>query len=207
MANKTPYKIFLTEDELPTAYYNVRSAMNTDHAPILNPGTLKPVTVEDLSPVFCTELCKQELDTEHEFIDIPGEVLDFYKMYRPSPLVRAYYLEKELGTPAKIYYKFEGSNTSGSHKLNSAVAQAYYAKEQGLNSLTTETGAGQWGTAMSMACSFFKLNLKVFMVKASFESKPYRKEVMQTFGASVVASPSETTAIGRKILEEFPGTT
>ena len=202
-----PYKIYLSEEELPRQWYNVRADMKTDHSPILNPATLKPVTVSDLEPVFCTELAKQELNTTDRFIDIPDEVRDFYKMYRPSPLVRAYCLEKALGTPAKIYYKFEGQNTSGSHKLNSAIAQAYYAKQQGLTSLTTETGAGQWGTALSMACGYFGLKLRVYMVRVSSEQKPYRKAVMETYGAKVIPSPSDTTNVGRKILAEFPDNT
>ncbi|MDR1775795.1 MAG: TrpB-like pyridoxal phosphate-dependent enzyme [Actinomycetes bacterium] len=197
-----PYKTYLGEDELPTHFYNVRADMQTDHAPILHPGTLQPVTVADLEPVFCTELVKQELNTTDRLIPIPEPVRDFYRMYRPSPLIRAYYLERALDTPARIYYKYEGGNTSGSHKLNSAIAQAHYAKEQGLTCLTTETGAGQWGTAMSMACVYFDLDLKVYMVKVSYEQKPYRKTVMQTYGAQVIASPSETTQIGRKMLAE-----
>lgn len=199
-----PYKIYLSEEEIPRTWYNVRADMKTDHSPMLNPGTLQPVTVADLEPVFCTELAKQELNTTDRYIEIPEEVLHFYKMYRPSPLVRAYCLEKELDTPAKIYYKFEGNNTSGSHKLNSAIAQAYYAKEQGLTHLTTETGAGQWGTALSMACGYFGLKLKVYMVKCSAQQKPYRKAVMETYGAEVIPSPSDTTNVGRKILAEFP---
>ncbi len=202
-----PYKIILSEEELPRQWYNIRADMKPDHAPMLNPATLKPVTVSDLEPVFCTELAKQELNNTDRYIDIPEEVRNFYKMCRPSPLVRAYYLEKALGTPAKIYYKFEGQNTSGSHKLNSAIAQAYYAKQQGLTSLTTETGAGQWGTALSMACSYFGLKLRVYMVRVSAEQKPYRKAVMETYGATVIPSPSETTNIGRKILAEFPNNT
>lgn len=204
---KIPYKIYLEESELPKKWYNVRADMKNKPAPILNPGTLKPVTADELSSIFCKELVKQELDNDTAYFDIPDEIQDFYKMYRPSPLVRAYFLEKALGTPAKIYYKFEGNNTSGSHKLNSAIAQAYYAKQQGLKGVTTETGAGQWGTALSMACSFFDLDCKVFMVKVSYEQKPFRREVMRTYGASVTPSPSNTTAVGRKILEEFPGTT
>ena len=205
--SRIPYKIYLTEEEMPRQWYNIRADMKTDHAPLLNPGTLKPVTLEELSVVFCEELAKQELNTKDRFIDIPGEVLDFYRMYRPSPLIRAYCLEKELDTPAHIYYKFEGSNTSGSHKLNSAVAQAYYAKKQGLTGLTTETGAGQWGTALSMACAYFGLDLRVYMVRNSAEKKPYRKAVMETYGARVIPSPSDTTEVGRKILQEFPDTT
>lgn len=202
-----PYKIYLNESELPKQWYNLRADMKNKPAPILNPATLKPVTKADLSPVFCDELVNQELDDTTPFFDIPTEILDFYKMYRPSPVVRAYFLEKALGTPAKIYYKFEGNNTSGSHKLNSAIAQAYYAKKQGLKGVTTETGAGQWGTALSMACSFFDLDCRVYMVKVSYEQKPFRREVMRTYGASVTPSPSDTTNVGRKILEEFPGTT
>lgn len=202
-----PYKIFLSEEELPRQWYNIRADMKPDHAPMLNPSTLKPVTVSDLDPVFCTELAKQELNSTDRYIDIPEEVRNFYKMYRPSPLVRAYCLEKALGTPAKIYYKFEGQNTSGSHKLNSAIAQTYYAKQQGLTSLTTETGAGQWGTALSMACGYFGLKLRVYMVRVSAEQKPYRKAVMETYGATVIPSPSETTNVGRKILAEFPNNT
>ena len=203
----TNYKTYLTEDELPTHYYNVRADMKTDHAPMLNPQTLDPVTVDDLAPVFATELAKQELNNTDRMIPIPDEVRDFYKMYRPSPLVHAEFLEKALDTPAKIYYKFEGNNTSGSHKLNSAIAQAYYAKEQGLTSLTTETGAGQWGTALSMACGFFGLDLHVFMVKCSAEQKPYRKAVMETYNARVTPSPSMETQVGRAILAEDPNNT
>ena len=209
MANEKtiPYKIYLEEKEMPTYWYNVRADMKNKPAPLLNPGTHQPMTAEELSAVFCDELVKQELDNETREYPIPAEILDFYKMYRPAPLVRAYCLEKKLQTPAKIYYKFEGNNTSGSHKLNSAIAQAYYAKKQGLKGVTTETGAGQWGTALSMACSYFGLDCKVFMVKVSYEQKPFRREVMRTYGASVVPSPSDTTNVGRKILEQFPGTT
>ena len=204
---KIPYKIYLEESEMPKQWYNVRADMKNKPAPLLNPGTHKPMTFDELRPVFCDELIKQELDDTTAYFDIPEEILNFYKMYRPSPVMRAYNLEKALGTPAKIYYKFEGNNTSGSHKLNSALAQAYYAKKQGLKGVTTETGAGQWGTALSMACSFFGIDCKVYMVKVSYEQKPFRREVMKTYGASVTPSPSDTTAVGRKILEEFPGTT
>ena len=208
MANKEiPYKIYLEENEMPTAWYNLRAVMKNKPAPLLNPGTLQPMTAEELSGVFCDELVQQELDNENEWIPIPEEIRNFYKMYRPSPLVRAYCLEKKLGTPAKIYYKFEGNNTSGSHKLNSAIAQAYYAKKQGLKGVTTETGAGQWGTALSMACSYFDLDCKVYMVKVSYEQKPFRREVMRTYGASVTPSPSMETNVGRAINEQFPGTT
>lgn len=208
MANsKIPYKIYLEENETPKQWYNVRADMKNKPAPLLNPGTHKPMTAEELNGVFCEELVRQELDDATPYFDIPEEILDFYKMYRPSPVVRAYCLEKKLQTPAKIYYKFEGNNTSGSHKLNSAIAQAYYAKKQGLKGVTTETGAGQWGTALSMACSYFDLDCKVYMVKVSYEQKPFRREVMRTYGASVTPSPSETTQVGRKILAEFPGTT
>ena len=200
-------KTYLKEDELPKAWYNVRADMKKKPAPLLNPGTGKPVTFEDLQPVFCDELIKQELDNDTRFFEIPEDILTFYKMYRPSPLVRAYFLEQALGTPAHIYYKFEGNNTSGSHKLNSAIAQAYYAKKQGLKGVTTETGAGQWGTALSMASAFFGLDCQVYMVKVSYEQKPFRREVMRTYGASVTPSPSMTTDIGRKINAEFPGTT
>lgn len=207
MADKIPYKIYLEEHEMPTSWYNVRADMKNKPAPLLNPGTLKPMTAEELSGVFCEELVKQELDDTTAYFEIPEEIRDFYKMYRPSPLVRAYCLEKKLDTPAKIYYKFEGNNTSGSHKLNSAIAQAYYAKKQGLKGVTTETGAGQWGTALSMACSYFDLDCKVFMVKVSYEQKPFRREVMRTYGASVTPSPSDETEVGKKILAEHPGTT
>ncbi len=207
MKNEIPYKIYLEEKELPKAWINVRAFMDKKPAPLLNPSTLKPMTEEELSKVFCNELVKQELDDTTPYIEIPEEIRDFYKMYRPAPLVRAYCLEKALDTPAKIYYKFEGNNTSGSHKLNSAIAQAYYAKKQGLKGVTTETGAGQWGTALSMACSYFGLDCKVFMVKCSYEQKPFRREVMRTYGANVTPSPSTTTKVGRQILEEFPGTT
>ncbi len=206
MNNEIPYKTFLSEDELPRAWYNVRAVMPEKCPPLLNPATRQPVTVEELSQVFCEELARQELDDVNEFIPIPGEVLDFYKMFRPSPLVRAYCLEQALGTPAHIYYKFEGNNTSGSHKLNSAVPQAYYAKRQGLKGVTTETGAGQWGTALSMACAFFHLECHVYMVKCSYEQKPHRREVMRTYGAAVTPSPSSTTEVGRRILAENPGT-
>ena len=202
-----PYKIYLEESEMPKAWYNVRADMKNKPAPLLNPGTLEPMSYEDLRPVFCDDLIKQELDDETAYFEIPDEIRDFYKMYRPSPLVRAYCLEEKLGTPAKIYYKFEGNNTSGSHKLNSAIAQAYYAKKQGLKGVTTETGAGQWGTALSMACSYFDLDCKVYMVKCSYEQKPFRREVMRTYGASVTPSPSMDTQIGKKINAEHPGTT
>ena len=202
-----PYKTYLTEAEVPTAWYNLRADMKKKPAPLLNPGTLKPVTAEELEHVFCTELVKQELDDTTPFIPIPEEVQKFYRMFRPSPLIRAYFLERALGTPAKIYYKFEGNNTSGSHKLNSAVAQAYYAKAQGLKGVTTETGAGQWGTALSMACAFFGLDCQVYMVKCSYEQKPFRREVMRTYGANVTPSPSMKTNVGRAINEAHPGTT
>lgn len=206
MSEEIPYKIYLSEKEIPTNWYNIRADMKNKPAPLLNPGTLQPLTFEELTPIFCEELVKQELDNDTPWIPIPEEVRNFYKMYRPSPLVRAYCLEKALGTPAKIYYKFEGNNTSGSHKLNSAIAQAYYAKKQGLKGVTTETGAGQWGTALSMACAYFGLDCKVYMVKVSYEQKPFRREVMRTYGASVTPSPSMTTEIGRKINAEYPGT-
>ena len=202
-----PYKIYLEENEMPKQWYNVRADMINKPAPLLNPGTGQPMTAEELGAVFCEELVQQELNNDDPYIDIPQEILDFYKMYRPSPLVRAYCLEEKLQTPAHIYYKFEGNNTSGSHKLNSAIAQAYYAKNQGLKGVTTETGAGQWGTALSMACSHLDLECDVYMVKVSYEQKPFRREVMRTYGANVTPSPSMTTQIGKKILEEHPGTT
>ena len=202
-----PYKIYLSEDELPKAWYNVRADMKNKPAPLLNPATGQPMSFEDLRPVFCDELIRQELDNTTPYIPIPTEIRDFYKMYRPAPLTRAYCLEEKLQTPAKIYYKFEGNNTSGSHKLNSAIAQAYYAKNQGLKGVTTETGAGQWGTALSMACAYLDLDCKVYMVKVSYEQKPFRREVMRTYGASVTPSPSMETEIGKKILAEHPGTT
>ena len=201
-----PYKIYLEESEMPKAWYNVRADMKNKPAPLLNPATHQPMSAEDLSAVFCKELVDQELDNDNAYIAIPQEIRDFYKMYRPSPLVRAYCLEKRLQTPAKIYYKFEGNNTSGSHKLNSAIAQAYYAKSQGLKGVTTETGAGQWGTALSMACSYFELDCKVYMVQVSYEQKPFRREVMRTYGPSVTPSPSETTEVGKRILAAHPGT-
>lgn len=207
MDKKIPYKIYLSEDEIPTQWYNVRADMKNKPAPLINPGTGQPLTLEDLNPIFCEDLNKQELDNDTPYFDIPQEIQDFYKMYRPSPLVRAYFLEKALGTPAHIYYKFEGNNTSGSHKLNSSIAQAYYAKKQGLKGVTTETGAGQWGTALSMACSYFDLDCKVYMVKCSYEQKPFRREVMRTYGATVTPSPSMTTQVGKKILSEHPDTT
>ena len=204
--DEIPYKIYLNEKEMPESWYNVRADMKNKPAPLLNPGTGKPCTAEELSHVFCDELVKQELNDTDAYIPIPQEIRDFYKMYRPSPLVRAYCLEKKLGTPAKIYYKFEGNNTSGSHKLNSAIAQAYYAKKQGLRGVTTETGAGQWGTALSMACSYFDLDCQVYMVKCSYEQKPFRREVIRTYGAKITPSPSNTTEVGRAILKEFPDT-
>ena len=208
MSNKEiPYKIYLEENEMPKQWYNVRADMKKKPAPLLNPVTKQPITEDELSEVFCRELARQELDDTNAYIDIPQEIRDFYKMYRPAPLIRAYCLEKKLGTPAHIYYKFEGNNTSGSHKLNSAIAQAYYAKQEGLKGVTTETGAGQWGTALSMACSYFDLDCQVYMVKCSYEQKPFRREVMRTYGANVTPSPSMTTEVGRKINEEFPGTT
>lgn len=208
MSEKTiPYKIYLEEHEMPRQWYNVRADMKNKPAPLLNPGTFEPMTAKELNAVFCEELVKQELDDANPYIDIPEEICNFYKMYRPSPLVRAYCLEEKLQTSAKIYYKFEGNNTSGSHKLNSAIAQAYYAKKQGLKGVTTETGAGQWGTALSMACSYFDLDCKVYMVKVSYEQKPFRREVMRTYGASVTPSPSETTEVGKRILKAHPGTT
>ena len=204
---KIPYKIYLSEDELPRNWYNVRADMKNKPAPLLNPATGAPMNYEDLRPVFCDELIRQELNNDDREIPIPQEIRDFYKMYRPAPLVRAYCLEEKLQTPAKIYYKFEGNNTSGSHKLNSAIAQAYYAKNQGLKGVTTETGAGQWGTALSMACSYLGLDCQVYMVKVSYEQKPFRREVMRTYGAAVTPSPSETTNVGRAILKAHPGTT
>ncbi len=208
MANKEiPYKIYLEESEMPKHWYNLRADMVNKPAPLLDPKTHKPMTAEDLAPVFCDELIKQELDDTNAYFEIPEEILNFYKMYRPAPLVRAYCLEEKLQTPAKIYYKFEGNNTSGSHKLNSAIAQAYYAKKQGLTGVTTETGAGQWGTALSMACAYLGLDCKVYMVKVSYEQKPFRREVMRTYGASVTPSPSMETEVGKKILAEHPGTT
>ena len=204
--SEIPYKIYLDEKEIPTAWYNMRADMKNKPAPLLNPGTHQPLTAQELGAVVCDELVKQELDNDNPFTEIPAEILNFYKMYRPSPIVRAYFLERALKTPAKIYYKFEGNNTSGSHKLNSAIAQAYYAKKQGLKGVTTETGAGQWGTALSMACSFFGLDCRVYMVKCSYEQKPFRREVMRTYGASVTPSPSDTTQVGRKILAEHPNT-
>ncbi len=206
MDKKIPYKIYLEEHEMPTQWYNVRADMKKKPAPILNPETLEPITVKELSNIFCEELAKQELDDTTAYFDIPEEIRSFYKMYRPSPLVRAYCLEEKLQTPAHIYYKFEGSNTSGSHKLNSAIAQAYYAKEQGLKGVTTETGAGQWGTALSMACAYFDMDCQVYMVKCSYEQKPHRREVMRTYGAKVTPSPSMETEVGRQINAEFPGT-
>jgi tryptophan synthase beta chain len=203
---KIPYKIYLEESEMPKQWYNLRADMKNKPAPLLNPGTLQPMTFDELRGVFCDELVKQELNDTDAFIDIPQEIRNFYKMYRPAPLIRAYCLEEKLQTPAKIYYKFEGNNTSGSHKLNSAIAQAYYAKAQGLKGVTTETGAGQWGTALSMACAYLDLDCIVYMVKVSYEQKPFRREVMRTYGAKVTPSPSMATEVGRRILAEHPGT-
>ncbi len=204
---RIPHRIYLTEDQMPKQWYNLRADMKELPDPMLNPGTFEPITTEELYPVFCEQLAKQEMDNTTRYIDIPEEIQDFYKMYRPSPLIRAYNLEKALGTPAKIYYKFEGNNTSGSHKLNSAIAQAYYAKEQGLVGLTTETGAGQWGTALAEACSFYNLPLTVYMVKCSYEQKPYRKAIIETFDANIIASPSDTTNAGREIIKQDPNST
>ena len=206
MKKEIPYKIYISEADMPKAWYNLRADMKNKPAPLLNAETLQPMTYEDLRPVFCDELIKQELDDTTPYVEIPEEIRSFYKMYRPAPLVRAYCLEEKLQTPAKIYYKFEGNNTSGSHKLNSAIAQAYYAKKQGLAGVTTETGAGQWGTALSMACAYLGLDCRVYMVKVSYEQKPFRREVMRTYGAQVTPSPSATTEVGRKILEKHPGT-
>lgn len=203
---KVPYRIYLNEEEIPKKWYNLRADMKELHAPYINPATMKEAKLEDLYPVFCEELAKQEMDNETRYVDIPDEILEFYKLYRPSPLCRAYNLEKALNTPAKIYYKFEGNNTSGSHKLNSAAAQAFYAKKQGISSLTTETGAGQWGTALSQACAYFEIPLTVYMVKVSAEQKPYRKAVMESFGSNLIPSPSNTTNAGRSILQKNPNT-
>lgn len=204
---KIPHRFYLTEEQMPKQWYNLRADMKEQPAPLLNPATFKPIQEEDLYPIFCEKLAHQEIDSQTRYFDIPEEVLDMYKIFRPSPLCRAYNLEKELGTPAKIYYKFEGNNTSGSHKLNSAIAQAYYAKDQGLTSLTTETGAGQWGTALSEACAYFGLGLDIFMVKGSYEQKPFRKAVMEVFDGNVIPSPSMTTQVGKKILADKPNTT
>mgnify|MGYP001439687500 CR=1 FL=1 len=201
-----PYRINLPEELIPKQWYNIRADLKEQPAPMLNPGTLEPLKLEELYPVFCEKLAQQEMDETTRYIDIPEGIIDFYKMCRPSPLIRAYCLEKELGTPAKIYYKFEGNNTSGSHKLNSAIPQVYFAKEQGITGLTTETGAGQWGTALAMACSYYKMPLTVYMVKTSYNQKPYRKNIIETFGAKIIPSPSDTTNAGRAILERFPGT-
>lgn len=205
--NKIPYRINLSEDEMPRQWYNVRADMKEQHDPYINPGTMQPVVLEDLLPVFCKELCLQEVDAVNRYIDIPDEIIDFYKIFRPSPLIRAYNLEKALDTPAHLYFKFEGNNTSGSHKLNSAAAQVYYAKQQGMTSLTTETGAGQWGSALAMACAHFGIDLTVFMVKISFEQKPYRKSLIETFGGKIIASPSDTTDIGKIMLAQDPTST
>lgn len=205
--NQIPHRIYLSENEIPRQWYNMRADMKEQHDPYINPGTMKPAQLEDLLPVFCEELCYQEVDTENRYIDIPEEIQEFYKVFRPSPLCRAYHLEKALNTPARIYYKFEGNNTSGSHKLNTAIAQAYYAKAQGITALTTETGAGQWGTALAMACAYFGLDLTVFMVKISYQQKPYRKAVMETFGANIIPSPSNTTEVGKMMLAKDPDST
>jgi len=206
MAKKIPTRIYLAEEEMPKFWYNLRADMKNKPEPMLHPGTLQPVTAADLAPVFCKGVIDQELDETTRLIPIPEDIQDFYRAYRPSALIRAYYLEKLLGTPAEIYYKFEGTNTSGSHKLNSAGPQAYYAKKEGLTSLTTETGAGQWGTAMAMSCAFYGLDLTVYMVKVSSEQKPYRKALIEAYGANLIPSPSNTTESGKKILESDPNT-
>ena len=202
-----PYKIYLKESQMPRGWYNLRADMKNKPAPLLNPATGKPMTEEELSAVFCRELVKQELDNTTPYYSIPQEIRSFYRMYRPSPLVRAYCLEEKLDTPARIYYKYEGNTTSGSHKLNSAIAQAYYAKQQGLRGVTTETGAGQWGTALAMACAYLELDCRVYMVKVSYQQKPFRREILRTYGAAVTPSPSDTTAVGRALLAEHPDTT
>ena len=200
---KDPYRIYLREDQIPTSFYNLRADMPEKPDPMRLPNG-KVATVNDIAPVFARALCEQELDDDTAEFPIPEPVREMYKVYRPSPLCRAYNLERALNTPAKIYYKFEGNNTSGSHKLNSALAQAYYAYAEGITDITTETGAGQWGTALSEAAAHYGLNLDVYMVKCSYEQKPFRRSVMQTFGASVTPSPSDTTAAGRKILASDP---
>ncbi|MCL1797438.1 MAG: TrpB-like pyridoxal phosphate-dependent enzyme [Eggerthellaceae bacterium] len=206
MTNATPHRTYLREEEIPTQWYNLRADMPEAPDPIRLPNGI--IAEHDhLKAVFCDELVKQELDDTTPYYDIPEAVQEMYRIYRPSPLCRAYTLEKELNTPAKIYYKFEGNNTSGSHKLNSAIAQAYYAKAQDLDGITTETGAGQWGTALSEAADHFGLNLDVFMVKCSYEQKPFRRSVMETFKAKVTPSPSDTTEIGKKMLAEHPDST
>ena len=203
MTEQAPHRLYLREDQIPTQWYNLRADMPEKPEPIRLPNG-QVAAPEDLAPVFCDELVRQELDDDTAYVDIPEPVLEMYRIYRPSPLCRAYNLEKALGTPAKIYYKFEGNNTSGSHKLNSAIAQAYYAKAQDLDGITTETGAGQWGTALAEASAHFGLNLDVFMVKCSYEQKPFRRNIMETFDAHVTPSPSDTTEIGRKMLAEHP---
>lgn len=204
---QNPYRLYLTEEQMPKQYYNLRADMKELPEPMLNPITKEEATIEDLLPVFCKELAKQELDNETRYVDIPKEIQEMYRIYRPSPLIRAYNLEKYLETPAKIYYKFEGNNTSGSHKLNSAIAQVYYAKKEGIKNLTTETGAGQWGTALAEACSYFDIPLTVYMVKGSYEQKPFRRDIIRTFGANVIPSPSSTTKVGKEILKEHSDTT
>ena len=206
MATKIPTRLYLSEDEIPRYWYNLRAVMKNRPDPLLHPGTLKPASAEDLERVFCKGPVQQELDETTQLIPIPDGIQEFYRAYRPAALVRAYFLEKFLETPAEIYYKFEGSNTSGSHKLNSAGAQAYYAKKEGLTSVTTETGAGQWGTAMAMAAGFYDLGLTVYMVKVSSEQKPYRKALIETYGARLFPSPSNTTESGRAILAKDPNT-
>ncbi len=200
---RAPYRLYLTEDQIPRRWYNLRANMPNKPEPMRLPNG-QVATAADIAPVFADELIAQELDDTTPYFDIPEPVLEMYRVYRPSPLVRAYNLERALNTPAKIYYKFEGNNTSGSHKLNSAIAQAYYAKAQGLTNVTTETGAGQWGTALAEACAHYGLDLDVFMVKCSYEQKPFRRNVMETFNARVTPSPSDTTEVGRRMLAADP---
>lgn len=196
-------KFTLNESDLSKTWYNINADVPTPPHPVLHPGTKEPVTPEFLSVLFPMEIIRQEVSTER-YIDIPEEVREIYKLWRPTPLIRARRLEKKLGTPAHIYFKHEGVSPSGSHKPNTAVAQAFYNKAEGVKALTTETGAGQWGSALSMACHFFDLALEVYMVKVSYQQKPYRRVLMETFGADVYASPSDRTNFGRSVLAEDP---
>ena len=197
-------KIILQERDIPTAWYNIVADMPVKPQPMLNPATKTPLKAEDLFPLFSREASLQEMNDKDRYIEIPEEVREMYKIYRPTPLVRARGLEKALGTKAHIYFKNESVSPVGSHKLNSAIPQAYYCKQEGVTNITTETGAGQWGAALSLAAKHFGLNLAVYMVKVSFNQKPYRRSIMQTYGAEVIASPSMSTKAGRKIITENP---
>ena len=203
MAAKTPHKILLTEDEMPTQWYNIVPDLPAPPPPALHPGTLQPAGPEDFAPLFPMALIEQEV-TSQRYVDIPGGVLDIYRIWRPSPLFRAHRLEQLLGTPARIYYKYEGVSPAGSHKPNTAVPQAYYNHQEGITKLTTETGAGQWGTSLAFATAQYGMECEVWQVAASYRTKPYRKTMMELWGATVHSSPSNVTEYGRSLLAQDP---